>query len=216
MPPLRLNLAAGTDIRDGWTNLDVVAWWPLARRGCDVIWDARRDLLPYGEGAVDEVYAGYLFLHLAPHHHRRVLADIFRVLRPGGRLVVGEVEMDAVLRRWLEAPGDPRLSELIWGEQGELPPVKCDTCEGHLAKATSEAANTGIPFSYMLCSSCMARREQQRLAEFDEHHCGFTEITLRAFLRGGGFGDVRRIRVHSAAVWYELTLSCFKPYVEAL
>lgn len=118
---LRLNLACGTDIRDGWVNLDVVNKWPLARRGCDVVWDARLDRIPYHDGSVDTVYAGYLLLHLAPHHHQRVLQDIYRVLRNGGQFVVGEVDMREVMRRWLADPRDPRLAELVWGEQGELP-----------------------------------------------------------------------------------------------
>lgn len=117
---LRLNLASGTDIRDGWQNLDVVPRWPLARRGCDVIWDARKDALPYEGGTVDEIYAGYLFLHLSPHHHHRVLVDIRRVLRVGGILVVGEVDMAKVLERWLKDPANQRLAELIWGEQGDV------------------------------------------------------------------------------------------------
>jgi len=119
--PLRLNLASGTDIRDGWVNLDVVEKWPLARRGCDVVWDARSQAIPFPDGSATEVYAGYLLLHLAPHHHGRVLDDIRRVLRVGGRLVVGEVDMREVMRRWLANPRDPRLAELIWGEMGQLP-----------------------------------------------------------------------------------------------
>jgi ubiquinone/menaquinone biosynthesis C-methylase UbiE len=119
---MKLNLASGTDIRPApWVNLDVVKRWPLAARECDVLWDARTQSIPFPDGSADEAYAGYLFLHLAPHHHDRVLADIRRVLQPGGRLVVGEVEMDAVMRRWLESPNDARAAELIWGEQGELP-----------------------------------------------------------------------------------------------
>lgn len=118
---LKLNLACGTDIRNDYINLDVVKKWPLARRACDVIWDARTQAIPYPDGSADEVYAGYLLLHLAPHHHQRVLRDVHRVLRPGGRLVVGEVDMREVMRRWLADPRDPRLAELIWGEQGELP-----------------------------------------------------------------------------------------------
>jgi ubiquinone/menaquinone biosynthesis C-methylase UbiE len=117
---LRLNLASGTDIRDDWVNLDIVPRWPNTSRGCDVIWDARSDRLPYDDSTVDEVYAGYLFLHLAPNHHERVLNDIRRVMKPGARLVVGEVDMDCVLRRWLVNPLDKQATELIWGEQGDV------------------------------------------------------------------------------------------------
>lgn len=119
--PLKLNLACGTDVREGWINLDVVWKWPLARRHCDVVWDARTDAIPCANCVVDEIYAGYLFLHLAPQHHERVLADIRRVLKPGGLFVVGEVDMAVLLPRWLENPDNPYLSGLVWGEQGELP-----------------------------------------------------------------------------------------------
>jgi ubiquinone/menaquinone biosynthesis C-methylase UbiE len=170
---IKLNLASGTDLRPPpWVNLDIVPRWPLTTRGCDVIWDARRDSIPFVDNFVDEVYAGYLFLHLAPHHHARVLADIRRVLKPGGRLVVGEVDMDQVLRRWLVDPTDRRCAELIWGEQGDV---------------------HGAQF-----------------AEFDKHCHGYTEGALTAFLASGGFPGCRRIRVHSAEVWYELTLETFK------
>lgn len=119
---IKLNLACGTDIRDRpWINLDVVEKWPLSRRACDIVWDARTDEIPYRSNTVDEVYAGYLFLHLAPAHHDRVLKDIRRVLVAGGRLVVGEVDMIVLMQRWLAHPEDAYLSGLIWGEQGALP-----------------------------------------------------------------------------------------------
>lgn len=118
---MKLNLASGTDLRPPpWVNLDVVARWPSAPRGCDVLWDARTQGIPFADESIDEVYAGYLFLHLAPQHHKRVLAEIRRVLMPGGRLVVGEVDMEILLPRWLEHPADPYLSGLVWGEQGDV------------------------------------------------------------------------------------------------
>lgn len=117
---IKLNLASGTDIRDGWVNLDIVPKWPIASRGCDVIWDARKDKIPFDDNSVDEIYAGYLLLHLAPSYHASVLAEIRRVLKSAGILVIGEVDMDIVMRRYLENPFDHRYSELIWGEQGSI------------------------------------------------------------------------------------------------
>lgn len=117
--PLKLNLASGTDIRDPpWVNLDVVPKWPVARRGCDVIWDARTDKLPFPDCSADEIYAGYLLLHLAPCYHAAVLEEIRRVLTTQGVAVFGEVDMDIVVRRFLLDPLDKNLRELIWGEQG--------------------------------------------------------------------------------------------------
>jgi len=117
---VKLNLASGTDLKDGWVNLDIVPKWPIARRGCDVIWDARKDRIPFDDGSADEIYAGYLLLHLAPKHHLSVLADIRRVLSDSGVLVVGEVDMDIVMKKYLADPFNPSYSDLIWGEQGNV------------------------------------------------------------------------------------------------
>lgn len=121
---LRLNIACGTDIRDGYVNIDVVKKWPLARRACDVLWDGESGApLPFPDGSASEVYAGYLLLHLRPRHHDRVLLDIRRTLAPNGVLVISEVDMSVLMPRWLANPSDPYLSGLIWGEGGELPGV---------------------------------------------------------------------------------------------
>jgi hypothetical protein len=118
---LKLNLASGTDYRDGWVNLDIVPKWPLASRRCDIIWDARKDRIPFDNNSACEIYAGYLFLHLAPRFHDQVLKEIRRVLSPTGYLIVGEVDMDIVMYKFLRNPDDKRCHELIWGEQGLLP-----------------------------------------------------------------------------------------------
>jgi SAM-dependent methyltransferase len=124
MSELRLNLASGTDIRrgNGWINLDVVPQWPPSPSGityppCDVIWDAK-DPIPFPDGSVDEIYAGYLFLHVRPFLHQALIAEIRRVLKPNARLVVGEVDMALVMPRWLADPSDRGVSELVWGEMG--------------------------------------------------------------------------------------------------
>lgn len=119
---MKLNLAAGTDLKPyPWVNLDIVPQWPGATRGCDIIWDARKDKIPFSDNSVDEVYASYLLLHLAPRFHAPVLAEIRRVLMPTGVMVVGEVDMRKVMAKYLENPFDPSTSDLIWGEQAIRP-----------------------------------------------------------------------------------------------
>jgi predicted SAM-dependent methyltransferase len=117
---LYLNLACGTDIKDGWQNLDVVSKWPLSRRACDVIWDARKDKIPFPDNSAEQIYAGSLILHLAPCWHASVLAEIHRVLSPQGFVTFDEVDMDVVLRRYLADPLDFGNNQLIWGEQGTV------------------------------------------------------------------------------------------------
>lgn len=127
--PVRLNLASGTDIRDGWINLDAVAW-PIARRAPDLIWEAHQPI-PFADNSVDEIYAGYLFLHVEPTRHDGLLADIRRVMKPGARLVVGEVDMAILLPRWLANPSDKYLSGLVWGEQGDVHGAELATWDKH-------------------------------------------------------------------------------------
>jgi|SRR6185295_3755732 len=114
---MKLNLASGTDIKPyPWKNLDIVPKWP-GYPPCDLHWDARTDKIPFPDASVDEIVAGYLLLHVARRHHKPLLAEMFRVLQPGGRVQIGELDMPAVMRRWLDNPTDPQLCDLVWGEQ---------------------------------------------------------------------------------------------------
>jgi SAM-dependent methyltransferase len=117
---LRINLASGTDLKrgDGWVNLDAVSW-KLAGAPPDVFWNAK-DPIPFPDGSADEVYCGYTFLHIPLSWHERLLAECRRVLKPGGTLMVGEVDMAILMPRWLANPSDPYLSGLLWGEAGSV------------------------------------------------------------------------------------------------
>src|SRR5262249_29098194 len=57
--------------------------------------------LPFGDDAVDVVLSNYCFHHLRGSEKARALAEIRRVLRPGGRLVFADVmlRMNLVTRR---------------------------------------------------------------------------------------------------------------------
>lgn len=128
---LMINIASGTDLKPPpWINLDVVAW-PKAERPPDVYWDGTKDELPFADGSVSTAYAGYLFLHIPPRHHQRLIADIYRVMKPGGRLIVGEVDMRIAMKRWLENPQDVRCSEIIWGEMGSEHGAEFEQYDSH-------------------------------------------------------------------------------------
>lgn len=115
--PLKLNLASGTDLESGWLNLDAVPRWPNTSKGCDIIWDARKDKIPFADNTVDVIKTGELFLHIPRIYHKLVLADIFRVLKPGAPFLVNDINMEWVMTEWLKNPSDKNLSILIWGGQ---------------------------------------------------------------------------------------------------
>lgn len=119
----RLNLASGTDLRPaiaGWVNLDIVPQWPSAAQGCDLVWDARTDVIPFPDGFATEIVAGYLFLHVPYRHHEPLAREMFRVLAPGGRIEIGEVDMPSAMLRWMANPYDPSARDIVWGEMGSV------------------------------------------------------------------------------------------------
>lgn len=119
----RLNLASGSDLRpreEGWANLDIVTKWPLNKRPCELQWDARKNVIPFPDDWATEIVAGYLFLHVPYQHHEPLAREMFRVMAPGGRLEVGEVDMPVAMQRWMANPYEESARDMIWGEQGHL------------------------------------------------------------------------------------------------
>jgi predicted SAM-dependent methyltransferase len=78
LAPIRLHLGAG-DLRfPGWVNLDLC-------RGQDL----SEGLPGWDSGSVEAVYSCHFLEHLDYAHGEKLLAEVFRVLRPGGAARVG-------------------------------------------------------------------------------------------------------------------------------
>lgn len=133
MSELRLNLASGSDNRvgNGWRNLDIVEKWPNCERSADEIWDARSDKIPYPDCSVDEIYAGYLLLHVSRPHHVPLMAECFRVLQPGGKITIDEVNMKLAMQRWIENPRDESANTIVWGENGSIHGAQFEEYDTH-------------------------------------------------------------------------------------
>lgn len=66
--------------------------------------------LPFADGSFDSVLAVVSIHHASPNHHDPVnvphaLAEIDRVLRPGGALLYEEILHKEIIRSWLQAHG---------------------------------------------------------------------------------------------------------------
>ena len=78
MEAKKLNLGCGTDIKDGWVNLD-----SAALPGVDVVHDIEKLPLPFADSSVDEVLCQDILEHV---EYAPILKDLYRVLTPGGVL----------------------------------------------------------------------------------------------------------------------------------
>lgn len=78
---MRLNVGCGGRRLDGYVGVDAVA-----RPAADYI--APADKLPFEAGSCDEVMAIHLFEHILPWEADKALLEWFRVLKPGGKLVL--------------------------------------------------------------------------------------------------------------------------------
>lgn len=72
----KLNLGCGTDIKQGWVNLD-----SSALPGVDAVHDIAKFPLPFPDGQFDEILCRDILEHL---DYAPILRDLYRILAPGG------------------------------------------------------------------------------------------------------------------------------------
>jgi SAM-dependent methyltransferase len=90
-PDPRLQLGCGTRPIDGWLNSD---FSPRTREAVRI--DARQPL-PFADDTFAHVYSEHMIEHLDHREGERLLSEIRRVLRPGGRLRVSTPDLGRLL-----------------------------------------------------------------------------------------------------------------------
>lgn len=83
-----------------WTNLKFSAL-PQADGGVIQHFDIRRSL-PFPADTFDAVYALHIVEHLTPEEGQAFVAEVFRVLRPGGIFRVSTPDLEGTVRAYLE------------------------------------------------------------------------------------------------------------------
>ncbi len=76
---MKLNLGCGTDIKQGYVNLDIIG-----REGVDVVHDLNRFPYPFSNDQFDEIYASHVIEHV--DDVLRVLEELYRILKNDGYL----------------------------------------------------------------------------------------------------------------------------------
>lgn len=92
---LKLNLGSGGIEYPGYLSVD------LHDRRATIIMDATK--LDFEENSVAEIMASHLFEHLNPYHCLDILKGWFRVLKPGGKLVMEMPDIEQLCKRFINA-----------------------------------------------------------------------------------------------------------------
>ncbi|MDH7602776.1 MAG: methyltransferase domain-containing protein, partial [Armatimonadota bacterium] len=99
--PLKLHLGCGYKILDGYVNIDLYS--PAADLKLDIV-----DLSCFEDSSVDEIYLNAVFEHLYVFEQIRALAEWWRVLKPGGKLIIHSIpDFDEIVKAYVsKAPGN--------------------------------------------------------------------------------------------------------------
>lgn len=97
----KLNIGSGQRRFDndyGWVNIDCVS-----RPGQipDLICDVGRDVMPYGDGTMKITVLHHVLEHFRCGEADKVLKECYRVLEPGGSLIITIPDILALAQRWI-------------------------------------------------------------------------------------------------------------------
>lgn len=110
---MRLHLGCGGQNWEGFVNIDDYPAY-------DVKPDLKASItsLPYEENTVDEIWLIHVFEHIYIWDAEDAVAHWFKILKPGGKLVIEVPCMDKIISNYNKGADDPRLTFLgIFGEQ---------------------------------------------------------------------------------------------------
>jgi predicted SAM-dependent methyltransferase len=94
-PILRLNLGCGANKIPGYINIDTEK-----STNPDLVHDFVTAELPFSDSSAAEILLFHTIEHISKKLHKKVLLDIWRVLRPGGRLLISYPEFTKCYEFW--------------------------------------------------------------------------------------------------------------------
>jgi len=137
---LKLNLGSGNRPLRGYINIDLYS--PLANVCLDLT-----QKLPFSDNSIQEINADHLIEHFSILEWRRIKKDWFRILEPGGFLIIGCPDIDRWLKRFLDNSEGRKWSYWIigiYGSQEPTGPGQFHKNGFNLAKLTSDLEEEGF------------------------------------------------------------------------
>lgn len=95
MQPRKLNLGCGSNKIEGFINIDVE---PQCKP--DLICNFVHEKLPFKAGTVEEVVLFHTIEHINKFWHTRILAEVWRVLKPSGSFLISYPEFLKCVKNW--------------------------------------------------------------------------------------------------------------------
>ena len=77
---MKLNLACGKDIKDGYTNVDFIKF-----DGVDLVRDLRGYWTDWKDNSIDEIFCSHFVEHLEARERVHFVNEAYRVLKVGGK-----------------------------------------------------------------------------------------------------------------------------------
>jgi len=160
----KLQIGTGPNVLPGWLNTDLLPdFYPEHRRRV-VRLDALQPF-PFADASFDYVFSEHQIEHVTEPEARRLVAECYRVLRPGGRIRISTPDLAAIVRLY----------------DGELSASEEEYIEWVLKRF-----HPGIEGGNRTCYVV------NQMLNGHGHRFIYDEETLAALLGSAGFGDVRR------------------------
>jgi predicted SAM-dependent methyltransferase len=157
--PLKLQVGSGRNGLPGWLNTDVNATSGVA------FLDARKPL-PFPSRTFDYVFSEHMIEHLDLKHGRALMGEMFRVLKPGGKLRLATPDLEFLIKLY----GDDK--------------TKTEAQRYFIRRACEKfLPDTPLQTDTMVINNAVRSWGHQFIYDFK---------TLRVVLEGWGFSDVVR------------------------
>jgi predicted SAM-dependent methyltransferase len=181
---MKLNLGCGRDLRPGYVNVD---FRPIS--GVDQYYDLSKFPWPWADGSAEEILMLDFLEHFPYRQTYTILHECWRVLAPGGKLIVQVPDLEQCGRAALM-----------------LRPHDCNKCGYHFGGIHLKKEEHGCPECGQTHMQ-IARAAVQRLYggqdyEGNFHHNAFMSEMLVEYLERSGFEDVEWLEVdHQRKNW---------------
>ena len=105
---MKLDIGCGSQKLDGYIGVDAYVETDIKAQ----MWE-----IPLGDGEVEEIYSSHTLEHVPIALVQPTLKEWFRLLKPGGILLLQVPNMDYVARYWLDGPDRSWAKMITFGNQ---------------------------------------------------------------------------------------------------